>query len=57
MCPEKGNEAGLEHKEWLREMGLFSLEEGQGRPHHSLQLSEGRLWPGGGQPFLPFIPE
>ena len=32
MCPEKGSEAvkGLEHKsyeEWLREVGLFSLEK------------------------------
>ena len=29
----------LEHKsceKWLRELGLFSLEEAQGRPHSSL---------------------
>ena len=49
MCSEKGNEAvrGLEHKsdgEWLRELGLFSLEEAQGIPDHSLQLPERRLW-------------
>jgi len=34
---------GLEnkpHKEWLRELGLFSLEEAEGRSYHSLQLSE-----------------
>ena len=34
---------GLEHKcceEWLRELGMFILEEAQGRPHHSLQLPE-----------------
>lgn len=38
MCPEKGNKAvrGLEHKsygEWLRELGLFSLEEAQRRSY------------------------
>jgi len=36
----------LEHKsdeEQLRELGFFSLEEAQGRPHHSLQLPEKRL--------------
>ena len=36
----------LEHKsyeEWLRELGFFSLEEVQGRPHCTLQLPEGRL--------------
>jgi len=32
VCPEKGNKAvkGLEHKsygEWLRDLGLFSLEK------------------------------
>ena len=34
---------GLEHRsygEQLREMKLFSLEEAQGRPYHSLQLPE-----------------
>jgi len=37
---------GLENKsyeEWLRELGLFSLEEAEGRPYHSLQLPERRL--------------
>ena len=32
---------GLEHKsyeEWLRELGLFCMEEAQGRPHCTLQL-------------------
>jgi len=32
---------GLEnnsHEEWLRELGLLSLEEADGRPYHSLQL-------------------
>ena len=37
----------LEHKsyeEWLRELGLSSLEEAQGRKHCTLPLPEGRLW-------------
>jgi len=37
---------GLEnksYKEQLRELGLFSLEEAEGRPYHSLQLPERRL--------------
>jgi len=45
---EKGSRAvrALEHKcdgEQLREPGLFSLEEVQGRPHGSLQRPERRL--------------
>ena len=37
---------GLEnksYKEQLRELGLFSLEEAEGRPHCSLQLPERRV--------------
>jgi len=37
---------GLENKsyeEWLRELGLFSLEEAEGGPYHSLQLPERRF--------------
>ena len=47
---------GLKQKsygEWLKELGLFSLEEAQGRPYHCLQLPERRLRWGGGQPFFP----
>ena len=50
VCSEKGSQAvrGLEHRcygDWLREMGLFKSgkEKSQGRPHHSLQLPEGRI--------------
>ena len=32
------------HEGQLRELGLFSLEEAQGRPYHSPQLPEKRLW-------------
>jgi len=38
---------GLERKsyeEWLRELGLFSLQEAEGGPYHSLQLPERRLY-------------
>lgn len=28
----------------LQELGLFSLKETQGRPYHSLQLPDRRLW-------------
>jgi len=43
VCLEKRSEAvrALEHRsygEWLRELALFSLEEVQVRPYHSLQL-------------------
>jgi len=37
---------GLENKsyeEWLRELGLFSLEETEGGSYHSLQLPERRV--------------
>lgn len=40
VCPQKGCEAMREHKcygEQLKEEGLFSMEESQGRPYHSLQ--------------------
>jgi len=40
VCPEKGKESvmGLLHKSyegWLRELGLFSLEQAQRRPELS----------------------
>ena len=47
---------GLENKsyeEWLRELGLFSLEEAEGRPYGSLQLSEGDCSEVGGWSLLP----
>jgi len=31
------------YEEWLRELGLFSMEESEGRPYCSLQLPERRL--------------
>jgi len=31
------------YEEWLSELGVFSLEETEGRPPHSLQLSGRRL--------------
>jgi len=37
---------GLENKsydEWLRQLGLFSLEEAEGGPYCSLELPERRL--------------
>ena len=41
---------GLENKsdqERLRELGLFSLEDAEGRPYCSLQLPERRVWQDG----------
>ena len=46
---------GLEHKsyeEWLRELGLFGVEEAQERPYCSLQLPERKLWGAGCRPLL-----
>jgi len=46
----------LKHKsyeEWLRELGIFSLQEAQGRLYYSLQLPKGRLWLGGSGLLLP----
>ena len=48
---------GLEHKSYeetrkLRKLGLFSLEEAQGRPYCSLELPEGSLYRAGGRPLL-----
>ena len=45
----------LEHKsyeEQLRELGLFSSDEAQGRPYYPIQLPARRLWGGGGQPLI-----
>lgn len=49
MCAEKSNQIkqveGLESKTYKnqqRELGLFSTEEVEGRPHNSLQLHERR---------------
>ena len=51
---------GVEHKfceEQLKELGMLILEETQGRPHHSPQLPDRRLQPGGVQALLPDNPE
>ena len=61
-CPEKGNKAdeGSEHKsseKRLRELRMFILEEAQKRSHHSLQLSDRRVQPGGGWALFPDNPE
>jgi len=37
MCPEKGNKAVKGLEEWLKKLGLFSLEEAQERLYRSLQ--------------------
>ena len=57
---EKGKKAvrGLQHKSYerrLRELGLFNLEETQGRHYCSLHLPE-RLYHSGGWPLFPPSP-
>jgi len=47
----KGMESAS-REERLRELGLFSLEEAQGRPCCSLQLPERKVWEAGDQPLL-----
>jgi len=47
---------GLEHKsyrEWLRKLGLLSMEEIQAKPNNSQQRPEKRLCWSGSQPLLP----
>ena len=41
------------YEEWLGELGLFSLEEAEGRPYSSLQLPERGWSEGGGWSLLP----
>lgn len=60
MSSKKGNKTmkGLEHKsDGGAAEGTGSVQSGeedaQGKPYHSLQLSERRLWQGWDQPLLP----